>query len=78
METENELIMRIGLIDAGEEYALRQLLRFFDVLATGLAVVPELSTVFEGIDWRIVLTPITEQASAEIFGGMRPSLITTG
>ena len=78
VETENELIMRIGLIDAGEEYALRQLLRFFDVLATGLAVVPELSTVFEGIDWRIVLTPITEQASTEIFGGMRPSLTTTG
>lgn len=78
VETENELIMRIGLIDAGEEYALRQLLRFFDVLASGLSVVPELSTVFEGIDWRIVLTPITERASAEIFGELRPGLATAG
>lgn len=78
VETENELIMRIGLIDAGEEYALRQLLRFFDVLASGLAVVPELSAVFEGIDWRIVLTPITERASAEIFGELRPGLTPAG
>ncbi|MEI7991486.1 MAG: helix-turn-helix domain-containing protein [Actinomycetota bacterium] len=78
LETENELIMRIGLIDVGQEYALRQLLLFFDVLASGLAVVPELSTVFEGIDWRIVLTPIAEQATAEIFGELRPGLATTG
>jgi len=78
VETENELIMRIGLVDVGEEYALRQLLRFFEVLASGLAVVPELSAVFEGIDWRIVLTPITEQASAEIFGESHPRITTTG
>ena len=68
---ENDLVLRIGLVDADAVYALRQLVRFLEVIASGLSVVPELSPVFDGIDWRLALTAITEEASDEIFGEPR-------
>lgn len=75
VESENELILRIGLVDAESEYGLRQLLRFFEVLMTGLAVVPETSSIFEGIDWGFAVSPITGIASAEIFSAKSAPLI---
>ena len=75
VESENELILSIGLVDVESEYGLRQLLRFFEVLMTGLSVVPEVSTVFEGIDWRVAVSPLTELALAEVFGAEPTSLL---
>jgi len=71
VESENDLIMRFGLVDPAAEHALRQLVRFLGVVASGLAVVPELSTVFDGIDWRLALSPIVGAATDEIFGEQR-------
>jgi len=71
IESENDLIMRFGLVDSASEHALRQLVRFLGVVASGLAVVPELSSVFDGIDWRLALSPIVGVATDEIFGEQR-------
>jgi len=72
-ESEALLVRMLGPADLESQYVVRQLWRFISVLALGSFVVPEVSSVFEGIDWRIALSPIVDLALVELgdYGSFR-------
>jgi AcrR family transcriptional regulator len=67
LEAEADIVRRARPIGLEGEFALRQLLRFHDVIITGACIVPEVSGVMADIDWRHAVSPFHEVAMREIF-----------
>lgn len=68
LESEAEVVRLARPGDLESEYALRQLLRFYDVIITGACVIPEVSDALADVDWRFAVSPLNRVAAADILG----------
>jgi len=68
LEAEAEVVRLARPADLESEYALRQLLRFYDVILAGACVVPEVSNVLDDVDWRYAASPLNQVAVTDLRG----------
>lgn len=73
LESEAAVLRLANPPEIDAEYALRQLLRFYDVITTGACVIPEISDVLADLDWRPAASPLNEAAMRSITGEVPPS-----
>lgn len=68
LEAEAEVVRNAAPATLEAEYALRQLLRFYDVIITGACLIPEICDVLADVDWRPAASPLNRAAMASILG----------